>query len=94
MRVSTRMCVRERDLWHFKVVALSNPLLSPCVAFYQSQPSDIFRQLNSATFQCHPLLSFLTGTAQTMMHRHCRGPGLPGSKLFFHHSIKTNSTIH
>ncbi len=90
-----RVCVCERDLWHFKVVVLSYPLPSPCVAFCQSQPSDIFRQLNSGTFQCHPLLSFLTATAQTMMHSHCGGKmiysqpqGLPGSKLFFHCSIK------
>lgn len=91
------MCVwqRERDRQHFKVVVLSYPLPSLCVAFCQRQPSDIFRQLNSGTFQCHPLLSFLTATAQTMMHSHCGGKmiysqpqGLPASKLFFHSSIK------
>lgn len=95
MHNSMSVCMCERDLQHFKVVVLSYPLPSPCVAFCQSQPSDIFRQLNSGTFQCHPLLSFLTATAQTMMHSHCGGKmiysqpqGLPASKLFFHCSIK------
>lgn len=67
------LCVCVWGLQPFKVVVLSYPLLSPCVAFCQSQPSDIFRQLNCGTFQCHPLLSVLTGTAQTMMHSHCGG---------------------
>lgn len=36
----------------------------------RARPCDIFRQLNSVTFWCHPLLSFLTATAQTLMHSH------------------------
>lgn len=93
--MSICVCVCARDICGtLRLLFCHIPSPSPCVALYQSQPSDIFRQLNSGTFQCHPLLSFLTGTAQTMMHTHCRGPSLPGSKLFFHCSIKTSFCWH
>lgn len=73
-------------------------LLSKSLLFFFFPFAFCHRQLNSRTFRCQPVLSFLTATAQTMMHSHCRGKmmnsqpqGPPDSKLFFCRSIKPSS---